>query len=156
MIRNLEPIVAEQPFLKDLVPEHLALLAGCASNVVFRPGDYLIREGQDARSFFLLRQGRVSIEIAAPGRGPIPIETIGEGDVLGKSWLIPPYRWRFDGRAVELTRAIALDGECLRAKCEEDRDLVYELLRRFAQVMVERLGATRMQLLDLCQVHVRG
>jgi CRP/FNR family cyclic AMP-dependent transcriptional regulator len=62
---------------------------------------------------------------------------------------VPPYRWHFDARAVELTRAIALDGECLRGKCEEDHDLGYEIMKRFALVIAERLEATRLQLLDV-------
>jgi CRP-like cAMP-binding protein len=153
MIQSLEPVLGQHPFLKGLASKHLALLAGCASNMVFRAGDYLIREGEEANHFFLLRHGKVAIEIASPGLGVIPIQTIGQGDVLGWSWLIPPYRWRFDGRAVELSRVLALDGACLRAKCEEDHDLGYELLRRFAQVVVERLEATRLQLMDLYGVH---
>jgi CRP-like cAMP-binding protein len=153
MIQSLEPVLGQHPFLKGLASKHLALLAGCASNMVFRAGDYLIREGEEANHFFLLRHGKVAIEIVSPGLGVIPIQTIGQGDVLGWSWLIPPYRWRFDGRAVELSRVLALDGACLRAKCEEDHDLGYELLRRFAQVVVERLEATRLQLMDLYGVH---
>jgi hypothetical protein len=89
------------------------------------------------------------VETFAPGRGPIIIQTLGEGEVLGWSWLIAPYRWRFDGRAVELTRAIALDGECLRGKCEEDHNFGYKLMKRFAHVMEQRLQATRLQLLDV-------
>ena len=77
------------------------------------------------------------------------IQTIDEGDVLGWSWLFPPYVWHFDVKAVELTRAIAMDGECLRNKCEEDHELGYEIMKRFSHVMVNRLSATRLQLLDI-------
>jgi CRP-like cAMP-binding protein len=97
----------------------------------------------------MIRQGKVAIEILAPELGPITVQTVGEGDVLGWSWLIPPYRWRFGARAVELTRAITLDGKCLRQKSEEDHDLGYELLKRFSGIIVERLEATRLQLLDI-------
>jgi CRP-like cAMP-binding protein len=152
-IRNLEPLLAEHPFLKGLAPEHLALLAGCASNVVFQPGEHLLHEGGEARNFFVLRHGRAQVETATPGRGPIPIQTLGPGDILGWSWLIPPHRNRFDARALELIRAIALDGECLRNKCEVDHDLGYALLKRFTQVMAERLEATRLQLMDLYGKH---
>jgi hypothetical protein len=85
----------------------------------------------------------------APSRGPIILQTLGEGEVLGWSWLVAPYRWRFDGRAVELTRAIALDGECLRGKCEEDHDLGYELMKRVSLVMEKLVQATRLQLADV-------
>ena len=152
-IRNLKPLLAEHPFFKDLDQRHLALLVGCASNVVFQPGEYLIHEGDEARKFFVLRHGRVLVQSTSPGRGSIPIQTLWPGDILGWSWLVPPHHYRFDGRALEQTRAIALDGTCLRAKCEEDHDLGYELLKRFAQVMVGRLEATRLQLMDLYGVH---
>jgi CRP/FNR family cyclic AMP-dependent transcriptional regulator len=148
-MQTLEPILREHPFFQGLDPGYIALLAGCASNVVFRPGHYLMKEGEAANHFYIIRQGKVSIEIASPGRGPIPIQTVGEGDILGWSWLVPPYRWQFDGRALQETRAIALDGQCLRGKCEEDHSLGYEILRRFALVMADRLAATRLQLLDL-------
>jgi len=81
------------------------------------------------------------------------IETLEEGDILGWSWLIPPYLWRFDARIVEPTRAIALDGKCLRMKCDENHDLGYELLKRFAHIVTQRLQATRLQLLDIYAPH---
>ena len=148
-IHTLETVLKEQPFFRGLGPGHMEQLVGCASNVVFRPGEYLMKEGEAANNFYIIRQGKVSIEIAFPGRGPIPIQTVGEGDILGWSWLVPPFRWQFDGRALQETRAIALDGQSLRGKCEEDHSLGYELLRRFALVMADRLAATRLQLLDL-------
>ena len=77
------------------------------------------QEGKEANTRYLIREGKVALEVVAPGHGSLTIETLGGGDMLGWSWLIPPYRSRFDARAVEMTRAIALDGKCLRAKCEE-------------------------------------
>lgn len=148
-METLEPILAQHPFLKQLEPRRLKILVGCASNVRFNAGQILFHEGEEANQFYMIRQGKVAIEILAPELGPITVQTVGEGDVLGWSWLIPPYRWRFDARAVELTRAIALDGKCLRQKSEEDHDLGYELLKRFSGIIVERLEATRLQLLDV-------
>lgn len=148
-MQTLESVLSEHPFFQGLDQKYITLLVGCASNVVFHPGDYLMREGQQANHFYIIRHGRVAIEIAAPHKGILPLQTVGEGDILGWSWIVPPYRWHFDGRAVELTRAIALDAECLRDKCEEDHDLGYELMKRFAQVMTQRLSAARLQLLDM-------
>jgi len=148
-METLEPILAKHPFLKGLEPRHLKILVGCASNVRFNAGQFLFREGEEANEFYMIREGRVAVQIQGAERGPITVQTIGEGEVLGWSWLIPPYRWRFDGQAVELTRAIALDGKCLRMKSEEDHDLGYELLKRFAGIIVDRLEATRLQLLDV-------
>jgi CRP-like cAMP-binding protein len=148
-METLEPILAKHPFLKGLKPEHLKILVGCASNVRFNTGQFLSHEGEEANEFYMIREGKVAVQIQGAERGPIIVQTIGEGEVLGWSWLIPPYRWRFDVKALELTRAIALDGKCLRTKSEEDHDLGYQLLRRFAGIIVERLEAARLQLLDV-------
>jgi CRP-like cAMP-binding protein len=146
---TLESILAEHPTFKDLDDKNLRLIVGCASNVRFEEGAYIFREGDEANQFFLIRHGQVALEIFRQRRGPIVIETVGEGDVLGWSWLFPPYRWNFDARALQLTRAIAMDGRCIRTKCEEDPRLGYELVKRFARILMERLSATRMQLLDV-------
>ena len=148
-METLEPILAKHPFLQGLEPEHLKILVGCASNMRFNAGQFLFHEGEDANEFYMIRQGKVAIQIQGAERGPITVQTIGEGEVLGWSWLIPPYRWRFDAQALELTRAIALDGKCLRTKSEEDHDLGYQLLKCFAGIIVERLEAARLQLLDV-------
>jgi CRP/FNR family transcriptional regulator, cyclic AMP receptor protein len=152
-METLEPVLAEHPFLKGLEPRFIQLIVSCASNLRFNAGEHLFREGQEAGQFYIIRHGKVAIELAAAQRGVINIQTVGEGDILGWSWLIPPYLWRFDARAVELTRVIALDGKCLRAKCEEDHQLGYEFLKRFSHIIAQRLEATRLQLLDLYGVH---
>ena len=148
-MQTLERVLGEHALLKGLERSHLQLLAECASNVRFDAGEVIFREGEPAQLFYLIRHGKVAVETFAPERGPIIIQTLGEGELLGWSWLIEPYRWRFDARAVELTRAIALDGECLRGKCEEDYSLGYELMKRIAHVIEHRLQATRLQLLDV-------
>jgi CRP/FNR family cyclic AMP-dependent transcriptional regulator len=148
-MQTLESFLAEHPFFSGLEARYIQLIVGCASNVRFHAGEYIYREGEAAHQFYLIRHGKVALEIFAPGRGPLTIQTLGPGEVLGWSWLVPPYQKQFDARAVELTRALAFDGACIRAKCEEDPKLGYELLKRFAQIMGERLQATRLQLLDL-------
>jgi len=153
-METLERILAEHSFFEGLETEYLKLLVGCASNVRFQAGAYLFREGEEASHFYLIRQGRVAVEIYAPQRPPIVVQTLEGGDILGWSWLIPPYHWRFDARVVEPSRAIALDGKCLRSKCEENHDLGYVLLKRFAHIVDQRLEATRIQLLDVYAAHV--
>jgi CRP-like cAMP-binding protein len=148
-IRGLETLLSEHPFFSGLAPDTISFIAGCGSNVTFQAGEYVFREGEPADSFYIIRHGVVQMEIFVPGRGPLAIETIGPGEVLGWSWLFPPYRWSLDARALELVRAVALDGACLRGKCEDDPKLGYELMKRFARVMMERLQAARIQLLDL-------
>ncbi|UCG51163.1 MAG: cyclic nucleotide-binding domain-containing protein [Candidatus Latescibacterota bacterium] len=146
---TLESILAEHPFLEGLDPPHLEVIAGCASNVRFNKGDYIFREEDEADRFFLIRHGLVALDVFVPQRGPVTIDTIQEGDVLGWSWLFPPYSWHFDARALQLTRAVAFDGKCLREKCDKDVQLGYELVKRFAQVIMQRLQSARLQLLDI-------
>lgn len=147
--RGLEAVLRDHPFFGGLAEEQLVLLAGCGKNERFDEGRFLFREGGAADQFYIIRQGRVRVEVHSTRRGPLMLETLGEGDVLGWSWLVPPYRWRFDARALELTRVVAMDGTCLRGKCEEDPALGYELLKRFAQVLADRLEAARMQMMDM-------
>ncbi len=148
-MKTLEPLLADHPFFKGLEPRFMDLLVGCASNVRFEVGQNIFREGDPANKFFLIREGHVALEVFSPGRGPITVETLDAGEVLGWSWLIPPYQHRFNARAIELTRAFAFDAECLRIKSEQDHDLGYELLKRLSTVIVDRLQATRLQMLDV-------
>jgi CRP-like cAMP-binding protein len=147
-VETLEPLLTEHPFFRDLTQGDIGLLTGCAKNTRFEAGQVIFREGEDADQFYLIRDGRVGLEIFTP-RGPAPILTLGAGDVLGWSWLIPPYKWRFDARAIETTRALTLDGKCLRGKCDEDPRLGYELLKRIAAIITDRLHAARLQMLDV-------
>jgi CRP/FNR family transcriptional regulator, cyclic AMP receptor protein len=140
-------ILTEEAFFKDMDPHSLEVIAGCASTARFAADDWIFQEGEDATRFYLIRSGKVALKAFVPGRGEVTIQTIEPGDVLGWSWLLPPYHWHFGARALELTRAIAFDGECLRMKAESDHDLGYELFKRFSQKIIERLQATRLQLL---------
>lgn len=148
-MRDLEQTLTEHPFLEDLDKEHIKTLVGCASNVVFKAGEFIFREGEEANSFYFIRHGRVLVETHVPQKGPMIHRSREAGEILGWSWLVPPYRWHFDARAVEVTRAIALDGKCLREKCELDHNLGYEVMKRFVLVITQRLEATRLQLLDV-------
>lgn len=146
---DLTEILRQHPFLAELSEDHMRILVGCASNIRFEEGGYLLHEGQTADKFFLIRTGRVALEVNLDERGSLRVQTVGPGDVLGWSWLISPYRWHFSGVAVADVRAVALDGKCLRNKCETDHDFGYAMLKRLSQVMEQRLEATRLQLLDL-------
>lgn len=148
-MKNIADLLAEHPLFHGLDPPVLALVSGCGRNVHFDAGTRILHEGAPADTFYVLRGGRVALEVFTPGRGPVVIETLGPGDVLGWSWLFPPYRWHFDAHAADSVRAIALDGVCLREKCHDDPLLGYELTQRFASVMLDRLQATRLRLLDV-------
>lgn len=148
-METLDLILAKHPFFDGLESRYLELIAGCASNERYDAGSYLFREGETASKFFVVRHGKVAIETAVPGRGVVTIYTHDEGDVVGWSWLFAPYYWHYSGRAIGLTRVTALDGVCLRGKCEADQALGYAFLKRFSQKAVRSLDLTRMQLLDL-------
>jgi CRP-like cAMP-binding protein len=147
--RTIGDLLAEHDFFSGLATDDLGLIAGCGRNVTFPPGAHLFREGEPADRFFLLRHGRVALEINIPGRGSFVLDTVGPGELTGASWLFPPYRWQFDGRAVDGIRAVELDGSCLRDKCEADPRLGYELMKRFATVLAGRMQSARMRLVDL-------
>ena len=147
-MQTIAAYLPEHPFFAGLDPAALELAAGCAVNVHFRPDEFLFHEGDPADTFYVLRSGRVSIQTRTPV-GAVVLDTAHDGDVVGWSWLIPPYRWTFDARATEGTSAIAFDGVCLRGKCERDSTLGYALLQRVVQVMSDRLHSARVRLLDL-------
>jgi CRP/FNR family cyclic AMP-dependent transcriptional regulator len=147
--RSLDTLLADLPFFAGLEPERLTLLAGCAGNTHFSAGDYLFRQGEPADVFYVVRQGSVALETFVPTRGPVLIETIEAGEVIGWSWLFPPYRWHLDARALTDVRATGFDGACLRGKCEADPTLGYALLQRVVRVMSTRLHSARVRLLDL-------
>ncbi len=147
-ITSIRDLLAAQPVLLDLEPADIDLMAGCARNQVFEAGTFLAHEDEPANHFFVLREGRVALELHSP-TGPLLIETIGSGDLLGWSWLFPPNRWAFDVEALVTTKAIVIDASCLRDKCDIDTAFGYRVMKRFAQVVVDRLQMTLIRLLDL-------
>jgi CRP-like cAMP-binding protein len=137
------------PFMADLTPHQRRLLADCAMPINFKPGELIFREGDPANRFYLIHNGLVELQSRTGPRSVTRIDTVGAGEVLGWSWLFPPYFWHFDARAVEPTEAIFFYGTPLRAECEADHDLGYELMKRMAEVVTRRLQATRKQLLKI-------
>jgi CRP/FNR family transcriptional regulator, cyclic AMP receptor protein len=148
-MQTIDELLEEIDVFRGLADEQLDLIVGCALNRVFADGDLLLREGEPANEFFAIRHGTVALETFVPQRGAVTIETLHGGDVLGWSWLFPPHRTVYDARALGVVRTIAFDGACLRGKAEEDPRLGYDLMTRFTGVVVERLQATRLRLLDV-------
>jgi CRP/FNR family transcriptional regulator, cyclic AMP receptor protein len=148
-MRTFEAMLAEHAFFQGLDPGHLHIIAHGASEDKFEEQVYIFNEGEKAGKFYAIRKGKVVLEASAAQRGQIPIETLAGGEVLGWSWLFPPHRWQFSARVVEPAQLIVMDGAYLRDKAEEDHDFGYELMKRVAQVIVQRLQATRLQLLDV-------
>ncbi len=144
---SLKAIVQDHPFFEDMKPEHLQVITSCASEVSFKPGQFLFHEGEPASQFFLIQSGKVALEAHEPADGTALVQNLGAGDVLGWSWMFPPFVWHFQARALEPTRAVVLDGAHLLVTAERDHQFGYELMKRVAQVVVQRLQATRKQLL---------
>ena len=148
-MRTLAEYLPEHPFFAGLDDATMELIVGCAKNVHVSPGELLFRTGEPADTFYAIRSGRVALEVHEPRRGSVRIATPSEGEVVGWSWLVPPYRWMFDARVVTSLSAVAIDGACLRGKCAQDPVLGYALMQRVAQVMYQRLQEARVLLLDL-------
>jgi CRP-like cAMP-binding protein len=158
-MKTIEPVTTENlpeplatrvglhPFLVGLNHGQLALLTDCAIAVRFEKGEVIFREGDMANRFYLIETGKVDLESNDTLGQPVVIETIGAGDLLGWSWMFPPYVWRFSARAVQPTTAIFFYGTILREYCERDASLGYELLKRMAPVMIKRMHAAREKVL---------
>jgi len=142
-------VFGNHAFLNGLSPRHLMLLASGVKPVRFAEGEYLGRDGETAKAFYLIQSGHVALEMRAPGREAVPVQTVGPGEVVGWSWLVAPHRWRFDCRASDSVQALAFDAEWLREKCEQDHELGYQLLKHLVTVMAARMTATWQQLLEL-------
>jgi CRP-like cAMP-binding protein len=156
LVDTLEGVVAKVGLFHGMKSEHLALLAGCAANVRYEAGAFPARAGAHADRFWVIREGRMALELSAPGRGAITVATMFAGDVVGFSWLLPPYQLQFDIHAITTTRALLFDGRCLREKCERDPELGYGLLTRFAGLMADRILVLTFQLLDVYGDHPVG
>lgn len=148
-MEEFEKILANTRFCRGMDPRHVGLLAGGARECRVDGGEFVFHEGEDARLFYIINTGRVSLEVSTPERGAILFQTIGAGDALGLSWLFPPYQWHFDARAVEAAEMFSFEAAWLRRRLEEDHDFGYEILKRVAQVMINRLQATRLQMTDM-------
>ena len=148
-MKTLNESITEHAFFLGMKPEHVAVLTEGAKTAKFKAGDVLFRVNEPANQFYLIESGKVSLEAHEPADGTMPIQTLGAGEVLGWSWLFPPFLWHFQARAVEPTNAIILSGAHLLVCAERNHDFGYELMKRMAQVVIHRLQATRKRLLAL-------
>jgi CRP-like cAMP-binding protein len=144
----LAALLARHPFLEGLRAQDVGSLAAVAMAVEFAPGDVILREGDPANRFYLIRTGAVALEAEVPDRGRVLIQTLGPGDVLGWSWLFPPYHWHWDARALERTTAVFFYGTRLREECESNPQLGYELTKRMTHALIHRLQAAVRELLN--------
>lgn len=145
---SIRELLAEQYVFAGMSPVDLELLAGCGRNEVVSAGTRLAREGDPADRFFVVRRGKLALQLHTPGR-PLVIETPGPGEVVGWSWIFPPYRWTMDVEVATRAHLVSIDGRCLRDKSEGEPRFGYVLMKRFAEVLAHQLDATRLRLLDL-------
>lgn len=146
---QLADVLGTHPFFYGMEPAHLDVIAACATPADFAVGETIFASGAPADACYVIVEGDVALELVAPGRGPHVIQTLHNGDVLGWSWLVEPYRWAFDAQALTEVRAVRFDAQCLRQAKERDPAFGYELLRRFVVVIVDRMQAARLQLMDI-------
>lgn len=142
-------LLSTRPFFQGMEPAHLAILEEAVGECSFSAGSTVFREGGHADMWYLITDGVVTLEIDIPGRGPHILQTLHPGDVLGWSWLFSPYRWSFDAFARTDVAAFCFDAERLRDAKESDPGFGYAMMKRFAQVLVQRMQAARLQLLDI-------
>jgi CRP/FNR family transcriptional regulator, cyclic AMP receptor protein len=152
-VETMATRVALHPFLVGMNPTQLGLLTDCAIPVHFKKGQTILREGELANRFYLIESGNVVLESGEGFGNPVIVETIGPGDLLGWSWMFPPYVWHFTARAAEPTEAIFFYGTILREYCERDHSLGYELFKRITPIMMKRLQSARRRMLA---VHAHG
>jgi CRP/FNR family cyclic AMP-dependent transcriptional regulator len=147
-METMTPILAAHPFCKGLDSRYLKLIVECAERQTFSPGQFLCRDEEEARKFYVIHLGRVAVEIYRPRRGAVTIQTLGEGEVLGWLWFDQPYHWHLDAKALDLTRVISLDVQGLMDRCNQDHDFGYELMRRYAHHLAVQFRATKAQQAD--------
>ncbi len=147
-IHDITTSLAALPFFEEMPEEYLKFISGCAKHVRFNEGEFVTLQGKDAEHFYAVREGLIAIEIEAANK-TFTMQTVEEGNLVGWSWLIPPYRWHFDARAIAPVSAIQFDAVCVREKCETDRAFGYEVLKRFSRLIIQRLMVTRMLLTDM-------
>jgi CRP/FNR family transcriptional regulator, cyclic AMP receptor protein len=146
---RLGEAILNHPFAQGMTPHQVRLLSDFALPVSFLAGESIFREGDPANRFYLIQSGKVALESYTHDKGNVLIQLLGAGDVLGWSWLFEPSRWHFNARALKPGDTILIYGTPLRQECEADHELGYELLKRMARTMLERLEAMRKQLLAL-------
>jgi CRP/FNR family transcriptional regulator, cyclic AMP receptor protein len=147
MIEVTAAALAAHPFLHGMSRDHLSLLAGVASDVTFPARHRLFEDGGNATRFWLIQSGHVNLDLHVPGEGPVVIETIGIGELLGWSWLFPPYKWAFGAVAATPVEAFEFAAPAVRKYCAADPGLGYELNQRLTRVLARRLQATRIRLI---------
>lgn len=148
-MKKIVDILGDHSFFQELSKEHMAYIAGCGKNVVFEENKIIAKPGDAADEFYLIRHGQAALFLDIPPHQPFIYQTLCENEILGLNWLIPPYRWTVTARAIKTLKAIAINGACLRKKCEEDPTLGFKLMKHLVQMLANREEQARLHLLDI-------
>ena len=148
---TLEKIISEHLFFKGLKNEHISSLVKCASFSVFDKDKYIFSAQEEAKYFYLILEGSVSLQIFSHERGTVRLEAIEEGQFLGWSWLFPPYKWQFDAKTLEHTRVIIFDAQALKIVMAQDWELGFKIHKLFTQLIIQRLQTLRYKFLDVLE-----
>ena len=148
-MKTIRDRLEDHPFFSDYPKDYLETISGCGRNAAYKAGESIAKEGDPADYFFLITRGRVRIEMQQPAGKAISIQTLSDGEIIGWSWIFPPYKWSFHVHAITDVGVIAMDGACLRQKCETDHTLGYTLMKSFASILSERLKHSRYQCMDV-------
>ena len=148
-------IITQHPFFAGLAADHQKYMIKHASECRFDSETYIFHQGEPAEKCYLLGRGTVSVEIATPGQDPIQIQLVGEGELLGLSWVFPPHIWQFDARVLQPIHALVFDADALRRLCEKDHELAYQLMKRYGQAVLHRLQTARQRLLEEQDAHIK-
>lgn len=141
-----EGCLKPHPFLEGCTPEFLNHLEEFATEATFARGETIFSEGEYADRFYLIWEGRIRLESGSNGKPGITIQTLGPGDVLGWSWLYPPFEWHFSARAIEPCKVVAINAASLLVRSEEDPVFGHELMKRLSKHLIQRLQCTRKRL----------
>ena len=148
MAQSIEEILAASPLFYALKPSHVRILSAHATTVGFDEDEYIFHAHEPANAFYLIQEGEVALEVDDPVQGKRVLQVLHAGDVLGWSWLFAPYEWHLDAHALTLVRTLIFDAAFIRAKCDQNHTLGYELMQRFSQMMLQRLQMTLLQRAD--------
>jgi CRP/FNR family cyclic AMP-dependent transcriptional regulator len=150
-MEKIENIIKEHFFFRDLNNEQVNTLAKCASFEIIDPDKYILTVKEEAKNFYLILEGSVSLQVFSHERGTINLEVIQEGEFLGWSWLFSPYKWRFDAKTNEKTKFLCFDAKILKNEMAKDPELGFKIHKLFSQLIIERLQALRFKFLDVLE-----
>lgn len=148
-MKTIADILSEHPFFQGFSKEDFAFIAGCGKNVVFKENEEIAKPNAPADEFYLIRDGHIVLSMELSAKKAFIYQTLGDGDILGFSWLIPPYQWNIHAKAQTPTRAVAINGKCLREKCEKEVSFGYKMMKHLLKAMVMQEDESRLHLLDV-------